>query len=61
MLLANTILTKPIKVEVNPVASTVQLIDQVVYFVEKDDKRKLLIDLLQDKAIGRVLVFTRTK
>lgn len=61
MQLANTILTKPVKVEVNPVASTVHLIDQVVYFVEKDNKRKLLIDLLQDKAIERVLVFTRTK
>ncbi|MCU0375472.1 MAG: DEAD/DEAH box helicase [Chitinophagaceae bacterium] len=61
MKLANAILTNPVKVEVNPVASTASLIEQVVYFVEKDNKRKLLIDLLQDATIDRVLVFTRTK
>ena len=61
MQLANAILTNPVKVEVNPVASTAHLIEQVVYFVDKDNKRKLLIDLLQDAAIERVLVFTRTK
>jgi ATP-dependent RNA helicase RhlE len=59
--LANTILTNPVKVEVTPVASTAHLIDQVVYFIDKDNKRKLLIDLLQNAAIERVLVFTRTK
>jgi ATP-dependent RNA helicase RhlE len=59
--LANTILTNPVKVEVTPVASTAHLIDQVVYFIDKDNKRKLLIDLLQNEAIERVLVFTRTK
>lgn len=59
--LANTILTNPVKVEVTPVSSTVQLIDQVVYFIDKDNKRKLLIDLLQNADIERVLVFTRTK
>jgi ATP-dependent RNA helicase RhlE len=61
MQLANTILTNPVKVEVNPLASIAHLIDQVVYFVESNNKRKLLIDLLQDAAIERVLVFTRTK
>lgn len=59
--LANTILTRPVKVEVTPVSSTAHTIDQVVYFVEKDNKRKLLIDLLKDGKIERVLVFTRTK
>jgi ATP-dependent RNA helicase RhlE len=59
--LANTILTNPVKVEVTPVASTAHLIDQVVYFIDKDNKRKLLIDLLKNEAIERVLVFTRTK
>lgn len=59
--LANTILTNPIKVEVTPVSSTAHLIDQVVYFVDKDNKRKLLIDLLKNQSIERVLVFTRTK
>jgi ATP-dependent RNA helicase RhlE len=59
--LANTILTNPVKIEVTPVASTAHLIDQVVYFIDKDNKRKLLIDLLKNEAIERVLVFTRTK
>lgn len=59
--LANTILTNPVKVEVTPVSSTVQLIDQVVYFIDKDNKRKLLVDLLKNEEIERVLVFTRTK
>jgi ATP-dependent RNA helicase RhlE len=59
--LANTILTHPVKVEVTPVASTAHLIDQVVYFIDKDNKRKLLIDLLKNDTIERVLVFTRTK
>ncbi|HSK14372.1 MAG TPA: DEAD/DEAH box helicase [Phnomibacter sp.] len=59
--LANTILTHPAKVEVTPVSSTAQTIDQVVYFVEKDNKRKLLVDLLKNNTIERVLVFTRTK
>lgn len=59
--LADTILTNPAKVEVTPVSSTANTINQVVYFVDKDNKRNLLIDLLKDKSIERVLVFTRTK
>ncbi len=59
--LANSILTHPTRVEVTPVSSTANTIQQSVYFVEKNDKRKLLHHLLQDKAIRSVLVFTRTK
>lgn len=59
--LANNILIDPVKVEVTPQATTVEKIDQSVYFVEKNDKRALLENLLSDKAIKRVLVFTRTK
>ena len=59
--LAGTILANPVKVEVTPVSSTAHTIEQVVYFVEKDHKRNLLIDLLKDGEIERVLVFTRTK
>ncbi len=59
--LADTILYKPQKVEVTPPASTVELIDQVVYFVEKDDKKALLVELLKDISIESALVFTRTK
>jgi ATP-dependent RNA helicase RhlE len=61
MKLADTILVNPSKVEVTPPASTVDLINQVVYFVDKENKKSLLIDLLKDKTIDRALVFTRTK
>lgn len=59
--LANGLLTDPAYVEVTPRATTVELIDQSVYFVAKTDKRALLEHLLQDPAIRRTLVFTRTK
>jgi ATP-dependent RNA helicase RhlE len=59
--LADTILHNPGKVEVTPVSSTADTITQSVYMVDKGNKRHLLKDLLDDKAIERVLVFTRTK
>ncbi len=59
--LSRNILIDPVKVEVTPVASTVDKIEQSVFFVEKKDKPALLEHLLQDKSISRVLVFTRTK
>lgn len=60
-MLANTILTNPKRVEVTPVASTANTIQQAIYFVEKGNKRKLLHHLLQDRSINTALVFTRTK
>jgi ATP-dependent RNA helicase RhlE len=48
-------------VEVTPVSSTADTIDQSLYFVEKGDKKKLLIHILNDKAIRSALIFTRTK
>ncbi len=59
--LSSSILNKPVKVEVTPQATTAQTINQSLYFVEKAEKKKLLIHLLSDKKIERVLVFTRTK
>ncbi|MBL7960986.1 DEAD/DEAH box helicase [bacterium] len=59
--LANTILTHPEKVAVTPPATTVEAIEQSVYFVAKSDKRLLLIHLLKDKSIESALIFTRTK
>ncbi len=59
--LASKMLTNPVRVEVTPQATTVEKIEQSVYFVEKSNKRPLLEHLLDDKAIRRVLVFTRTK
>jgi ATP-dependent RNA helicase RhlE len=59
--LAGSILRDPAKVEVTPVASTAERIDQWVLFVEKGDKRALLGEVLKDGGIRRALVFTRTK
>jgi len=59
--LTNSILNNPVCVEVTPVASTVDTIRQGLYFVSKKHKKHLLIDLLKDKAISSVLVFSRTK
>ncbi|MBL7962496.1 MAG: DEAD/DEAH box helicase [Flavobacteriales bacterium] len=59
--LANTILRDPVKVEVAPVSSTADTIDQHLYFVDRTDKNKLLVHLLQGDAIREALIFTRTK
>ena len=59
--LADSILTNPVRVEVTPVSSTANSIQQAIYFVEKKDKRKLLLHLLQDRNIITALVFARTK
>ena len=59
--LANSILSNPAMVKVSPVSSTADTIEQTLFYVDKDDKKKLLVHLLQDKAIISALVFTRTK
>ena len=59
--LADTILRNPAKVEVTPVSSTADTIQQAMYFVDKDDKRKLLVHILNDTKIRSALVFARTK
>ncbi|SDS25915.1 ATP-dependent RNA helicase RhlE [Mucilaginibacter mallensis] len=59
--LANTILTRPEKVEVTPVSSTADTIQQELYYVDKGDKKALLNHILKDKEIKTALVFTRTK
>lgn len=61
VLLAHTILRNPVKIEVTPQASTVDIINQELYYVDKENKRDLLKDILLDKTIERALVFTRTK
>ena len=59
--LADTILTNPEKVEVTPVSSTADTIQQSLFYVDKGDKKSLLIHVLKDKNIKTALVFTRTK
>lgn len=59
--LADTILKNPAKVEITPVSSTVDTIEQYLYYVDKSNKKDLLLHILKDKALVSVLVFTRTK
>ena len=59
--LIDSILIKPVKVEVTPVSSTIDSIKQAVYFVQKRNKKSLLIHLLKDESFESVLVFSRTK
>lgn len=58
---AQSILNNPKEINVNPVSSTSQTIQQWVYFVEKPEKLDLLISILKDQSIERSLVFSRTK
>jgi ATP-dependent RNA helicase RhlE len=59
--LADSILTNPVKIAVDPIASTVEQVEQRVMFVARTDKRPLLRQVLNDPAVGRALIFTRTK
>ena len=59
--LAGTIVYKPVKVEVTPSASTVDIVEQFVYFIDRGNKNSLLLELLKDEKIKTALVFTRTK
>ena len=59
--LTKRLLKNPVKVAVDPVSSTVDIVDQRLYFVNKGNKAKLLIHLLKTENITSALVFTRTK
>jgi ATP-dependent RNA helicase RhlE len=59
--LANQILRDPVEVRITPVKATTELIEQSVCFVAKQQKSKLLTDMLAAQAVSRAIVFTRTK
>lgn len=59
--LSKTILHNPVKVEITPESPTVEAIRQGLYYVDKGNKKNLLVDVLQDDGITSALVFTRTK
>ena len=59
--LVNTILKNYVRIEVTPPASTVDTIEQMVYYVDKPNKPKLLRDLVRKGDMDSALVFTRTK
>lgn len=59
--LADSILRNPVKVEVTPVSSTAEMIDQCVYFVDKVNKNNLFLSIVEGLTAPSMLVFTRTK
>ncbi len=59
--LAMDLLKEPASVKVDPVTSTVEAIDQCLYYVDKPNKRRLLAWLLKNEDLENALVFSRTK
>ena len=59
--LAGSILLNPVTIEIAPVVATADLIRQSLFYVNKTDKKSLLIHILKDQSIETALVFTRTK
>ena len=59
--LVNRLLTRPAKVAVDPVSSPVEVIDQSAWPVDRGNKVKLIVWLLEKHSIRSALVFTRTK
>jgi len=59
--LSASLLFNPVKVEVTPVSSTAETVEQEVFFVDRGNKANLLVHLLQTRDIKEALVFSRTK
>ena len=59
--LADSFLTRPKYISVTPISSTAEKVAQKVYFVNKEDKRLLLKQLIIEESLSNALVFTRTK
>lgn len=59
--LSSRLLTNPAHVEVTPISSTAEKIDQFVMFVEQKKKKDLLRHVFQNPQISRAIIFTRTK
>ena len=59
--LSHSLLTKPIKIEVSPAAPAADTVKQFLYYTNKNNKRDLLLHLLQDSIEDQVLLFSRTK
>jgi ATP-dependent RNA helicase RhlE len=59
--LAAEILRDPVRVEVTPVATTAEKVEQRLILVEQNRKRGVLADLLRAEGVNRALVFARTK
>ena len=59
--LAQGLLKEPVEINVDPVSSVAERVEQRVYFVDRKSKRDLLLDVLGELGQERALVFSRTK
>ncbi len=59
--LAEEVMNKPEYISAIAKENKIDLISQKVYLVEKESKRTLLLEILQNKEISKALIFVRTK
>jgi ATP-dependent RNA helicase RhlE len=59
--LAEKLLHDPLSIQVAPRNAAIELVEQRAYRVQKEQKRHLLVHLIQEGQWHQVLVFTRTK
>ncbi|MFW6227269.1 MAG: DEAD/DEAH box helicase [Bacteroidota bacterium] len=59
--LAGKILNNPEKVQISPVSSTADSVKQYLYYTNKNDKKKLILHILEKPEVSSVLLFSRTK
>ncbi len=59
--LASTMVSDPVTVTIAPERLAVDKVQQKLFFVDRQDKDRLLASILADHAMERVVVFTRTK
>ena len=59
--LSRQLLTNPTSVNVTPKKTSVERIEQQVYYVERNGKRELLKKILKKPDVDRAIVFSRTK
>jgi ATP-dependent RNA helicase RhlE len=59
--LANSFLNNAHMVDLSPKEITVDRIEQSILFVRKEDKRKLIVNMIKENNVKKGIVFTRTK
>ncbi|MDB9786501.1 DEAD/DEAH box helicase [Bacteriovoracaceae bacterium] len=59
--LAKSLLENPIKIQAAKESSTIGTVEQVVYFVEEENKLALVASLLEDVSATRVMIFCKAK
>ncbi|WP_086013407.1 DEAD/DEAH box helicase [Schlesneria paludicola] len=59
--LSSSLLRNPVAVEITPVATAAETVEQAIFIVPQSNKPRLLHTLLAESAVTRSLVFTRTK